>query len=379
MTSYIYNEIPEAAWEECGYFKPKTCARINNHGFAAPVAVGKPREIDSETLILYFPGSFGTFHQGHAECVRNSVMEAMRITRNVAVVISPANSDYTVQKYGAWSVNASNKHRFEQIKKFAPCPLYIDINPMMNYTCDQNFTDLISDFTIVHLNRTVGSMKHAPWIICGKDRAYFMKLNDYTNKVKVHFTKGSSDQSTSASLGGDRKKKKVILRGRSWEEYELFTDYFHDQYELVSFMDIREEIDIAYKFAKYNNIRHTICKDYREILEYFPVHRRWDDPFTQSEDFDFMPSMMEVPYGARFLDSDIFSGSTKFFMGQRGYNLFAVADYTDRRDIEVIDVSDLRGEWKYPFVDISFRASMRSFDHNFHQEFKRFKTELENV
>ena len=376
--SYIYHDLSEAVAAQCGYFEPKSFSPIF-HGFSEVVKVGSPSPMDKDTLILYFPGSFGTFHQGHAECVRNAVMDAMRITRNVAVVISPANSDYTAEKYGAWSVNSSNKYRFEQIKRFVPCPLYIDLVPMMNYTSDQNFTDLIDEFVKRNLDMTVGALTHAPWILCGKDRSSFMQLNDYTNKVKVHFTKGSTDQSTSANLGGMRTKKELILRCETHEEYELFSEYFHDQYTHIepSFLDV--ERSVAESYAKYNDIKHTICFDYREFLTYHPVSRMWDNPFEQSKDFLVYPTLTNLPRNTRILDSDIFTGSTRTKMNDLGYNLFTVMDATNRLNVEIVDISDLRDDWCYPFVDISSRASMQTFTHEFHERYNNFVKELKAI
>ncbi len=366
MDSIIYSKLQPDVAERCGYFRPKDGYQVLDHR-----TFFNQQDVTADTQIIYYPGSFGTFHAGHvAVCAA-----AQARYPDALLVISPANSDYAVEKYGAWSELASNKHRYEAIKRAMPRAV-IDVDPMLNMRCDQNFTDLLENYLCAH-ELSIAEMRTPPIILTGKDRD-FSELNNHTDQVKVEYVEDTTGLSTSALENKQRRKKLLYLRVHTWEEFELFKKYFDDQYNGIFPIMLEEERRIAKMKIREHGITHTICKDYADFLPYIKVKRCFKNPLEDSihapKDSRFDPSMV-------ILDSDVYSGSTKEFIERQGCEFHAIYDLSGHTsDVELLDIDDFRDpEFNYPKVDISSRCSMQAFDFDFHYHFLAFKSELNHV
>lgn len=370
MESLIYRDFDLETATKAGYFEPKNDYHRLAPGFWA-------RHLyDADDQIIYFPGSFGQFHAGHLDVCKR----AKEKHPGAILVIAPSNSDYLSQKYGKWSVNASNLHRYNNIQRAlleSNLCAYIDMDPMLNMTCDQNFTDLLQGW----LNEGAGdcrlsNMSHKPIILAGKDRPEFLKLNDLQDLVTVEYYEDRTGASTSSLENKMRQKKKLILRCMTKEEYQLFVEYFHDQYLDIAPLYLDIELGWAEKMAKEVKATHTICKEYAGFLPYIKVSRQFKHPLSDSF---FIP--VTIPEGAIILDSDVYSGGTRNFMEFNGAKFHALLNAEEFQDeLEILDISDFRDPtYAYPFVDISSRCSMQAFDHEFHSHFNQFKSALENL
>lgn len=367
MESVIYRDLEKSVAERCGYFTPKEKLHLLDQD-----VFYSDRSVTENTRVIYFPGSFGTFHEGHVAVAK----AAMAKHRRSLLVIAPANSDYNVEKYGAWSVRASNKHRYEAIKQALPKAV-IDIDPMLNHRCDQNFTDLLEQFLLGH-GLTIESMKNPPIILTGKDRADWLHLNDVHSHVKVEYFDDTTGASTSALVDQQRPKKHCKLRCHNARELALFKAYFEDQYLSIEPIYLEEEIERARRAVEAIEISHTICKDYAHLVPYIKLSRNFANPLEDGthheDDPRFTPGMV-------ILDSDIYSGSTRDFIERQGCEFYALYNYSGATDkVELLDIDDFRKpDFCYPYVDISSRCSMQAFDFDFHYHFKAFKAELNHV
>lgn len=368
-------------FEECleaGYFEPRdTVPFISGDEYEGQFlyrGMWGSRPITTDTLILYYPGSFGVFHEGHVATVLSAWREAIRIAKDVRVIISPANADYVCEKYGQWSERASNKMRVEKICKALP-KVGIDLAPMMNYRCDQNFPDLLLEFINREVGVDISEMKWKPWIICGKDRQNFKKLENFTDDFKIYFADDTTGASTSAQENKFIPKKNLVLRVRNTNEFKVFSEFFGDQYLSIEPSYLHNELHLATEYARMNGIKYTNCRTYRDILEYVPVSRMWTNPLMQSENFSVGSKFHELPPNSHVLDSDIFSGSTERFFKKNGHTLHAIINVRGRENIEIVDVWDLmkEGKYKYPYVDISSRCSMQAFDYKMHERLENFR------
>jgi cytidyltransferase-like protein len=364
VESVIYRALKPEVAASCGYFTPKAPF--------APLDACSPATVDLDFCdqILYYPGSFGTFHEGHI-----SVCEAaFKKYPNARLVVAPSNSDYTAQKYGAWSENASNKHRYDQIKRMMPDAI-IDHEPMLNFACDHNFTDQLSNFLEVqglHLD----SMVRTPVILCGKDREDFLGLNAHTYDIKVEHFEDTTGFSTSALPNKQRAKKHLWLRCTTQKEYWLFKEYFADQYKVISPFFLDDELELVNLILPGYGVTHTICKEYAHLLPYIKLSRTFTNPL---EDPTFPDRDERILPGMKILDSDIYSGATRdFIVDKCGASMVAMMNLETMQEThELLDISDFRKpDFCYPYVDISSRCSMQAFDYDFHKRFAAFKEAL---
>lgn len=370
MESAIYRDLTPEVAAECGYFEPK---EPFNQIFDQPWARGL---FDIYDQIIYYPGSFGTFHDGHVSVIKR----ALEKYPNSWLVIAPSNSDYASQKYGAWSELASNKHRYDTIKRVLDehgIRATIDIDPMLNNRCDQNFTDQLDAFLAAGHCAGIHKMVNPPVILCGKDRADFQNLNNYTDKVIVEWFEDTTGLSTSKLENKQRMKKHLILRCVNQAEFDLFSEYFKDQYVSLRPYFLEDEIKSAKRTAKMIGATHTNCKEYASFLPYVKISRHFKNPLENGK----VDERYWVPKDSVILDSDIFSGSTQDFVVSRGAKLHGLINLRDWHGAwELLDISDFRKkEWAYPFTDISSRCSMQAFDTAFHDHFNEFKEKLSHV
>lgn len=375
--SFIYSDLTVPDLGSLGWFQPKapyaTLADVNYVKF-----ISQPKAITRTTLVAYFPGCFAQFHEGHLGVVKQAVAYCQAVTDDYLVVVAPANSDYTTDKYGKDSLFATNKYRYDRIcevLKDIDGNVAIDLNPMLNYQVDYNFTDLLHGFVTRHV--AYDDLVHVPAIVCGKDRDYFLNLEEATDKLQVMYVDDTTFASSSShiqSVGNTKVvKKNLLLRCNTEAEYELFVKYFHDQYNEIVLALLEDEIQDASRWNDKEKFDITICKDYT-FLPYVKVHRRFDDPLS-SVDGHITEGSFD---GLKVLDSDVFSGGTRKFIEHSGGSLYTVYDFSDTLDqYELLDIADFyKPEFAYPYVDISSRCSMQAFDLAAHINYNEFQKEL---
>lgn len=324
------------------------------------------------TTVGYFAGCFGQFHQGHFDVIEEWVKMIKKKTNDFLVIIAPANADYTFAKYGD-SEYAQNKYRFDQILLWENdlnklgnwC---IDLNPMLNFSQDHNYLDLLEDFLTRHCY-TIDSMTAAPYILCGKDRDY-RKLESITTKVKIFYVEGDPTKSSSALIKlapKPRVKKILVLRCKDIHAFNYFKDHWKDQYKRIDILDINSEIEAIQNLIVKSD--STCCKDYKHLLPYIHISRRWDNPLLQAE--HWTDGNLK---GRKILDSDVYTGSTREFVRKNGGDLITMFDFSKDQDtVEVVDFDDfLKPEYRYPFTDISSRCSMQPFSQEMHARFENF-------
>ena len=362
--------------DEAGYFKPKSEFKpLSDSNF---IMNNKGININKDTLVLYYPGSFGFFHKGHLDIVVRAAKEAMEITDNYVVVISPANSDYAAEKYGD-SNFATNKFRTDQIIKMVSgldFNIIVDLNPMLNFTVDHNFTDLLR----FYINKNIGcepiELKYTPVIVGGKDRNYSI-LNDLTNEVQFWFYDEQVEYSTSKNCTPEPlRKKKLYLRVHSIDEYNLFCDHFNDWYDGIEAIYIDDELTFVESLNKDNTI--TICKDYAHILPYIKVSRFYDTPLSDSVHSTTSSDILSVFKGFTVVDSDIYSGSTKKMVESSGLTMLSLIDLSGQTDnVELLDYDDFKKkDFCYPYVDITSKCSMPPFTLEHHERYKKFISQV---
>lgn len=346
-----------------GYFKPDADFKPLSNTFKDNLDV----DVRSSGIV-YFPGSFGSFHKGH----RDIADRAMRDYPGYILVIAPSNSSYTSHKYGVWSIRASNKARYDQIKnemEGAPYQWVINIEPMLNFECDHNFTDLFYHFIEKH---EVGyDKKHV--ILFGKDRENFKGIQDHTNDFEVAYYNDTTGHSTSKTPSLNRNKKYCMLRCSNEQEVRIFENFFHDQYEEIIPFYLEDERILAKALVRFFNIKYTNCKEYSDFLIYMKMSRTFKNPLEDGH-------IEEVPFpeGSSVLDSDVYTGTTEDAINNSGSYLFSVLNLKFLNEkCEIVDFDDFKKEdFCYPYFDISERCSMQAFDQEFHERFNQFKREI---
>lgn len=376
--SFIYSDFLASI----GWFETKlpfeSLSNVNYLKF-----INEPNKITSNTLIAYFPGCFAEFHIGHLDVVKQAVDRCKEITDDYLVVIAPANADYTTEKYGKDSLFATNKYRYDRIcerLQGIEGNVAIDLNTMLNFKIDYNFTDLLFDF-VSRQNVNYNDLVHTPRIVCGKDRDYFSNLVKVTDKIDVFYVEDTTGASSSGHIKtvGNTKvtKKTLLLRCNNKKQFKLFVKWFGKDYNKVIPHLISYEKMFAKQLHKAHKFDVTICKDYADFLPYVKTHRTFENPLA-----DAKGNVSDGTFqGLKVLDSDIFSGTTKNYIANQGGTLYAVHDFSDKLDEwELLDIDDFyKDDFCYPYVDISSRCSLPAFDLDFHNKFQEFKLELKNI
>lgn len=377
--NYIYSKV----LDKLGFFEPKDeNYRIKENYNQIHVISGCEKPITENTAIAYYPGAFGTFHAGHVSAVTKAIEYIKTISpEDYVVVISPANSDYTIEKYGKDSVYSRNDYRFGKICEALEGiegNVAIDLAPMLNSTCDHNFPTLLKDFVETRDSiDSIESLKHKPVVIVGKDRKDFALMKLVVDDIDFLYVEDTTGKSTSQIKSEDSnsvfKKKKVLLRCEKKSHYHLFVSYFAKEYETIFPLYIEDEFLAAHSIWNENKIDFTICKEYIDIgIPYQRLSRKFkhalDVPkeFIHDEDISFE--------GKLILDSDVYSGETKRYIESRGGKLISVMDFTNETgEWEIVDFNDfLNTDFCYPDFDIATRCSMRSFSHEDHKNYKNF-------
>lgn len=376
IKSFIYTDI----LNDIGWFdsvKPfKKLAKVNYIHFINGI-----KQINKDTVIAYFPGCFAHFHEGHISVIDEMKDTLEKQTDNYVIVLAPANSDYTVSKYGADSVYASNKYRYDRITQLLTGydgNVAIDLNPMLNNDRDYNFTDLLKDFVERHV-ADFDYLKHAPYIMCGKDRAYFKNLELLTKKIRIFYADDATQLSSSGFIKEKPKqivKKVCHLRCKHIRQLELFKMFFRNQYSRIEPIFLEDELTLAKEKSKDADV--TICKDYADILPYVPFHREFTHPLISNNSHTGDSSLL---IGKRVLDSDVFTGGTERSILALGGSLVSVMDFSSKtEEHELVDFNDfLDGKYRYPYYDIATRCSMRPFTYEDHKNLTSFKRYIKTI
>ncbi len=373
MKHSVYSDIlASVGWFDTGMDKPEPFFPDYRVLYPQPRSIA---EIMPDTLIAYYPGCFAEFHAGHMAVIRETVEAMKAITDDYRVIIAPANSDYTMSKYGD-VLQASNKYRYDKIVNWLRGAsgmerVHIDLNPMLNFDRDHNFPDLIDDF-LKGQGLELDVMTHAPFVVCGKDRDW-SALEKVTKKIRVFYSQGDSTSSSAIMAANGkipRVKKDLILRCTTWYDLNLFTEHFGDQYKSVKALYKADEMEQARALVDKYAFDFTICKEYHSLLPYHQISRKWHNPLDQSDEFyeRNVPDM----WGKLILDSDTFSGSTRRFVESRGGTLVATFE-VDPETTEVVDYEDLIYNYlQYPHADVAWRCSMAPFTKESHANFAEF-------
>ena len=375
---YIYNNVPEIFLEEAGFFVPnEEPLRLSENSYIKNV---NNKVITEDTLVLYFPGSFGCFHKGHMDIVHRAVADAKNITDDYVLVLSPANSDYAIDKYG-YSNFATNKFRYERImEQIKDCGynIIVDLNPMLNYTVDHNFTDLLKWFCDYEVGVNIDELKYAPVIVGGKDRDFSI-INDLTNLIQFWYYDQQVDFSTSGNYKPEQHTKHdVLVRVHNDVEFDLFVRYFSSYYNEIKPIYIKDEIKQLKKLDLDKCI--TICKDYVNYCHYVKLSRTYETPldkptFTEEDRLRFSNF-----YGFTAIDSDIFSGGTRDFLNSVGIKTHAFTDLSKTDNTELLDIDDFKCDnYCYPYIDVASKCSLPAFDCEMHKHYNSFITELKNL
>lgn len=377
VESFVYNNIPDVFLDEAGYFNPPVPFKpLSDRNFVINI---NNKKITKDTLVLYYPGSFGFFHEGHYDIVCRAINDAKQLTDDYVLVISPANSDYSASKYGNSSF-ASNKHRTNRILSViggTDLNIIIDLNPMLNFEVDHNFTDLLDNFIKMNSVCDIVDMKYTPVIVAGKDRNFSI-LNDLTNMVQCWFYDEKVVCSTSKNFTPlPLKKKKLFLRVHTKQEYDLFCSFFSNWYNGIEPIFIKDEIEFVKSLPK-NDMYITICKDYADLLPYVKLSREYDTPLSEPYHNSYYNKTLEEYIGYTVVDSDIYSGSTRKFVENLGLKMVSYINLEDCTDeVELLDIDDFKKpDFTYPFVDLTSKCSMPVFTLNEHQIYNRFKEKL---
>ena len=331
--------------------------------------------IDKDTIIAYFPGCFAQFHDGHITVIDEMKHILSSVSDNYVIVLAPANTDYTVSKYGADNVYASNKYRYDRITsklEGVTGNIAIDLNPMLNNDQDYNFTDLLKDFVERHVEK-FDDLVNAPFIMCGKDRDYFKNIELLTNKIKIYYSHDITQLSSSQLIKESPKtfvKKICHLRCNNVEQLGVFHKYFKHHYKEIVPVYLKHELEQAKKKSEFADI--TICKEYADILPYVPFHRNFIHPLTSDNTYTGDASLID---NNKVLDSDIFTGGTAREIVRLGGCLTSVMNFYHKTDTdELVDFNDFYDEkYCYPYYDISERCSMMPFTKKDHENLAEFK------
>lgn len=388
--SFIYDEIDlsQEELENLGYYTTKVKDfKTIVPGLNQSYFFEKERPLTNKTLIVYYPGAFSYMHIGHLKLIKEAYNSL--ISDDVRIVISPANSDYLYDKYGS-NVDVTNIQRFNRIVDFIEGhrdllgglieDIIIDMNPMLNMTCDYNFTDLLKNF--IDVSGLDYTQIPTPYILCGKDREYFKNLTNYTEKLKVFFYTGSDVSSRNfVEEMGTFTRKDVLVRVHSIEQYDIFKRYMFPFYNTINMYLISDEIkDVeSYLSLKPSEPIYTNCKDYICTgLKYIPISRSFKHPL------DKQPTVIckeGIPENSLIIDSDIFSGTTQSFVGSFNSKIIAIHNYKhETHTKDIVDIDDIiREDFNYPHVDVSERIGVQIFTTELHNVFNNLKKELRGI
>ena len=401
--TYIYNEIIQKNGIEkaidCGFFDTPEFSYIDNtknftYSFTGEINITK------NTLIKYFPGAFTYLHEGHMLSIIKAYRDALAITDDFYIVISPANSDYLNTKYPN-TENIKNKKRFDRIiqlineydylfyndgeRKLSE-HILIDLNPMLNTTQDYNFTDLLKGFLSFYDN--INNFIHKPIILAGgKDRLYFKDIEKYTDKIGVEcyenkFCNKVSSKDYLKDTLEETVKKHCIFRCEKVSQYNLFNKILGKYYLSITPSYLKDELKIVnyYKKVFPNSSFLTICKEYKNEMLYHKFGRKRETPLSDS--FHDFSDIKKIPHVDFIIDSDSYSGQTIRNIEYVHHNtkVLPILKVPNINNYEIVDLCDIIDNYFiYPYYDISERMSLPAFTTEMYHEFNLLKKEMRNL
>lgn len=389
--SFIYDDIQSGiqVLKLLGFFKTKKPFQTIVPGINQSYFFNENKPITKDTLIVYYPGAFSYMHNGHLNLITKAHKILKETSKDIRIVISPANSDYLYDKYGS-EVDVTNLKRFNRIieklnnvKNIVPSILddiIIDMNPMLNMTCDYNFTDLLKNF--IEVSGFNYEDLPTPYILCGKDRSYFQNLNIVTNKVKIFYDAGTETSSKNfIQYMGTFKRKNVLVRTHTEEQFNVFKKHMYPFYNSMQMSLISEEIKLVKNYLSVTSEEkvYTNCKDYAlDDLKYIPISRKFKHPLDNKPS---IVSSVPIESNAIYIDSDIFSGTTERFIKSHGSKIIPIHNYKFQQDkMDIVDIDDiLKDDFNYPYVDVSERIGIQLFTNELHQVFNLLKKELKGL
>jgi glycerol-3-phosphate cytidylyltransferase-like family protein len=378
IKSYVYKDIAEDKAIEAGYFKTTEFwddnCKVNTIDNLSDVLMGR------DTLVCYYSGSFGFFHDGHLDVIKRTYEDALKITDDFIIVLSFANSEYSFSKYGNSSFS-SNYDRYQRVNEYrdllSKYNVVIDLNPMLNYRVDHNFTDLLYDFLIKNISEDVFDITNTPVIIGGKDKNYSI-LNKLTSQVKFWYYDEKIEKSTSKDyLIKEKEKVSLFIRVHNKEEYKIFQCHMKNYYSKIIPIYISDEIMELNRLLKNEKKVITVCKDYSDLFEYIELKRIFDNPLSNPR-HDISNKEKFIKYkGYTVVDSDAFSGGTRKFLQSCGLIFISLIDLSDSENTDLIDIDDIKNEnFNYPYVDLSYRCSLPGFTPELHDIIIQLKNDL---
>lgn len=383
--SYIYSDIPREFLCRAGYFEPKAKFKpLSRQSFVHNLS-GK--NMTPDTLVVYFPGSFGHFHEGHLDVVKRAYHDALKICKNFVIVISPSHTDYAVEKYGNTTF-ALNKTRYDRIMELKDELLkynvVIDLNPMLNFTCDHNFTDILKFFVDTSI-APIDTMNRKPVLVFGKDR-YYNSITCYTDKVSSWFYPETVTRSTSKDfVSKEIPKKDLYLRVRSSDEFDCFVKYMKPFYKSITMISIHDERSIVKSIAKKRKVI-TICKDYADLVPYVSVSRTYEHPLSDAEHrYSKLTNVKRQQIFKEYsdslvIDSDIFTGGTMRYIESMGCEFHALVDMRAKHNVELLDIDDFKkDDFMYPYVDLSSKCSLPAFTYDLYSVIVELIKELRTI
>lgn len=381
IDSYIYKDIDQEQAIEAGYFETTEpwsdrCKvnTIDNLSF---------RSIGRDTLICYYSGSFGFFHDGHLDVIKRAYEDASKITDDFVIVLSLANSEYSFSKYGnsSFSSNYDRYHRVNEYRALlSQYNVVIDLNPMLNYRVDHNFTDLMYDFIIKNVDIDISNLTHKPVIIGGKDKDY-STLNELTSDVKFWYYDEKVEKSTSKDyVTKEKLKVSLYIRVHTKEEYNIFKSHMSNYYRKITPIYINDEIKDLTRLFKNEKKVITVCKDYGHLFEYIELKRIFDNPLSNSRHDEKDKEKFKKYQGYTVIDSDVFSGGTRTFIQNCGLKFHALIDLSKSKNTDLLDIDDIKDEhFNYPYVDLSYRCSLPGFTPELHDVIMQLKNDLNSI
>lgn len=381
INSFIYDSIPSGRLDACGYFEPKIpFVPLSSQNYIDNIS---RISLTERTLVVYFPGSFGNFHEGHMSVVRRAYADAKALTDDFAIIISPASSDYSIDKYGD-SDFASNKYRYDRIVSYADelkdLNVIIDLNPMLNFEVDHNFTDFLKFF----VEQNIGDFERlasTPVIVSGKDRD-FSELERQTDKVRFQYYDAQSDIGTSTNFRpSHRPMPELYLRVHTQAELDVFCQYMGGFYGQIRPIFIGNERQEVKRLAAAGDCV-TICKDYADIVPYVPLSRHYAHPLSEPSHHACpdLRAQFERYRGYTVIDSDVFSGTTRRFVESMGMAFVSLIDLSSHQNVELLDVDDFKiDRFAYPHVDLSSRCSLPPFRLDEHRLIQKLRTHLKAI
>ena len=392
MNHHVYSKITnEVEKNDAGWFEPRSWTKIDRNFHHTHFMGYIDWQVHETQSVMYYPGAFSIFHRGHIDAIIRA-LNSTNAPRKL-LIIAPSNTDYLHSKIKVargQEYDYGNKARFDGIVNLLQQELEpemlkhiaIDLSPMLNYTCDQNFTDLALDWME---SNNLSMVNTRLSIVCAKDRNW-STLSKYTSINVIYIEPWNTIEMmiSSAKLANEApKRNKKVLKLRCWnvEQYDLFRAFFEHQYLHVQPLFIQDEIDyLKNRIGK--RYDYTICKDYASLYEYVPFTRNFAHALADANprEVSLLDKRLKTR-GLKIIDSDSYSGSTRRALKDMGHECDVIMNLESLTNhYELLDIDDFYNPgFCYPHVDIAARCSMEPFTHECYKTFNKFIEQLQLI